>query len=421
MLMIVSPIFILELLPIIMGTYLVNDRSSALVTLYNGLGFSDSQLHEDVVRDWSELDVGVVHEIVSRLHVEDIMAAAGVSRTWRFACFGPFGTASTSSHQLPWLMHCETPYTNMRQFFSLYNSNCYQLGLPAICGKRVWGSQHGWVVALGSDYKAHLVHLMKRKQIALPPLDTIRGAAPEEWFRLVHKFILFKDSAPDHELSFLVFAIFGPRNNLAFARVRGGAALNRREEGEWAIVPYNFKFKDVACFQNQIYGLCDNGTLVRFELDAHLLGGAQVIPSHPQDVQEPQKLYLVGSLENLYMVARYGKLIPWQRRHKTTRFLVYKFNLFDEVWEEVRDLEYHALFVGDGNSWCIPTNTIPSRNNQIYFTDDHWDWQMYLGASYGGGDVGVFNMASRDFEVLPFGECIRLSYSRPVWVTPCID
>jgi hypothetical protein len=59
-------------------------------------------------------------------------------------------------------------------------------------------------------------HLDERiEPIALPPLDTIRRMAPrEEWFRLVHKFILFKES--DHELSFLVFAIFGPIESLGF-------------------------------------------------------------------------------------------------------------------------------------------------------------------------------------------------------------
>ena len=113
--------------------------------------------------------------------------------------------------------------------------------------------------------------------IALPSLDTIRRLAPrEEWFRLVDNFNLFKD--PSLKFSFLVTAIFGPMNQLAFARVAsnrgggggGGGGEASRGQGEWAIVnnPKNFKFKAVAHFKDQSFGLCDNGMLVRFVLDA---------------------------------------------------------------------------------------------------------------------------------------------------------
>ena len=41
---------------------------------------------------------------------------------------------------------------------------------------------------------------------------------------------------------------------------------------------------DVAHFNDQIYALCDNGKLVRFEPDAPLEEMVQVIADHPQDV-----------------------------------------------------------------------------------------------------------------------------------------
>ena len=274
-------------------------------------------------------------------------------------------------------MLSETPSTDNRGFFSLCDSNRYQLQLSEFCGKRCWGSPHGWVVTLGPDYETHLVHLMKRVRIALPPLNTIRRqAAREEWFHLVSKFILFKE--PSNELLFLFIAIFGPMNLLAFARVGGGATLNRRGQGEWAFVTNsnNMKFKDVACFNGQMYGLCEKGMLVRFELDSSLSAEVQVISPHPEGVCEPQKLYLVESLDNLFGVFRHGFYISSERRHETVSFLVYKFNFSASAWEEVTDLKDHAVFVGDGNSWCFPTSTIPSKSNSIYFTDDHWDWHM---------------------------------------------
>ena len=121
-------------------------------------------------------------------------------------------------------MLSETLSTDMRHFFSLCDNNRYQFLLSEVQGKRCWGSPHGWIVTLGPDYETHLLHLMKRVQIALPPLNTIRTlAATEEWFCLVHKFIILND--PSQDSSLLVIAIFGPVNRLAFARVafdRGG-------------------------------------------------------------------------------------------------------------------------------------------------------------------------------------------------------
>ncbi|KAK4581043.1 hypothetical protein RGQ29_024636 [Quercus rubra] len=315
----------------------------------------------------SELPPEVIREIVNRLHTfRDFIAAAGVSQTWRSVCL-----SISRRPQLPWLMLSETLSTDMRHFFSLCDNNRYQLLLSEVQGKRCWGSPHGWVVTLGPDYETHLLHLMKRVQIALPPLNTIRRlAATEEWFHLVHKFILLKD--PSHELSFLVIAIFGPVNRLAFARVafnRGGdgAALNRRGQAE-----------------------------------------VQVIAPGPseEEIDTPLKLYLAETSENLFGIFRYGDRNPLELRHGTTSFSVYKFDFRVSAWKEVIDLEDLAVFVGDGNSWCIPTSTILCRSNCIYFTDDNWEWQRYPGVAYGGHDVGVFNMAQRVIQRLPFGTIV---------------
>ena len=315
--------------------------------------------------------------------------------------------------------------SDLQCFFNLCNNKYLWLELPTSDQKRCWGSPHGLVVTLGPDYEAYVVHVRKEDQIALPPLNPIRALAQlEEWFRLVHKFIILKD--PSHELLFLVFAIFGLVNRLAFARVvfnRGGdgAALNRRGQGQWAIVtnPDNLKFNDVACFNDKIYALCDNGKLVCLELDAPLAAEVQVIAPQPseEEIGTPQKLYLMKSHKNLIAVFRYRFHNPKKMRQETKRFLVYNFNFSASKWE-VTDLKDCTAFVGDGNSWCIPTTTIPCRSNRIYFTDDNWELQVYPGVAYGGRDVGVFNIAQRKIQQLPFGKDNPRFYSRPNWVTP---
>ena len=262
------------------------------------------------------------------------------------------------------------------------------------------------------------MHLITGNRINLPQIQ--RLAPREEWFRLVHKFNLLKD--PSDESTFLVIAIFGPMNSLAFTRVRLGPALNRRGEGEWVVVPNpeNLKFKDVAHFNGQIYAVCDNGKLFRFEPDVS--GNmVQFDADPPQYVGAYQKIYLVESLGNLYGVFRDGFLIPSERRFETRYFYVYKFNFnaSSPYWEEVKHLEGQAFFVGDSNSFSrrFPTSIIPSRSDCIYFTDDHWDSREFTRVAYGGHDVGLFHMEIREIIPLTFGKDKPCFYSRPIFVT----
>ena len=378
--------------------------------------FQSNQHHHP---NWSNLPADMISEIADRLpNFKDVEAVSSVCNPWRDACL----EMKTRRPTWPWLMFSDTIDIGPRRFLNMCDGRHYQIELPSIRERRCWGSPHGCVVALNSDYEIHIEHLIRRVGIALPPLNTIRRLAPrEEWFCLVHNFNLFKD--PSHKFSFLVTAIFGPMKQLAFARVassRGGEgeALSRGH-GEWAIVnnPKNFKFKDVVHFKDQIFGLCDNGMLVRLVLDALGSGELQVIAFKPQDVKKPQKLYLMESSENLFVVFRYTHCFPLKMRHKTVWFLVYKFKINERAWEEVSDLEDHIIFVGDGISWCIPTRNINVRSNRIYFTDDNWKYQKYPGVAYGGHDVGVFDMATGDIQQLPFGKDNPLYYSRPIWVT----
>nr|POE86221.1 hypothetical protein CFP56_07031 [Quercus suber] len=324
-----------------------------------------------------EIPTDMIGEIENRIHIKDIKAILTFCNPCSSACF-----ETTTWSLFPWLMLSNKLDTDLQCFFNLCNNKYLWLELPTSDQKRCWGSPHGLVVTLGPDYEAYLVHVRKEDQIALPPLNPIRALAQlEEWFRLVHKFIILKD--PSHELLFLVFAIFGPVNRLAFARVafnRGGdgAALNRR-------------------------------------------GQAEVQNIEPQtsaeEIGTPQKLYLMKSQKNLIAVFRYREHNPKKMRQETKKFLVYNFNFSASNWE-VTDLEDCTAFVGDGNSWCIPTSTIPSRNNCIYFTDDNWELQMYPGVAYGGRDVGVFNIAQRKIQQLPVVKDNPRYYSRPNWVTP---
>ncbi|KAK7849503.1 f-box protein [Quercus suber] len=313
--------------------FLANRSSISSTSLVKPIFVLES--NEPQAPSWPEIPTDMICEIGNRLPTfMDFKAISAVCSRWRSACL-----ETTRWSLFPWLMLSDSLDTDLPCFFNLCDNRRYHFCGKRLLfrGKRCWGSQHGWVVTLGPDYVSQLVHLMKGKQINLPPLDKIRGLAGTdlEWFRLVHKFILFKDPSHDKE-----------------------------------------------------------------------------------DVGTPQKLYLMETSKNLYGVFRYEFYIPSKIRHETIYFLVYKFDFGAKVWEEVRGLKDQIFFVGDGNSWCIPTSTINRRSNCIYFTDDNWDSQMYPGMAYGGHDVGVFDMATTVIQPLPFGNDNPLFYSRPGWVTP---
>uniref|UniRef100_A0A7N2M2Q9 Uncharacterized protein n=1 Tax=Quercus lobata TaxID=97700 RepID=A0A7N2M2Q9_QUELO len=357
---------------------LVNRSSSStsLVTS-NNIGLESNGPQAPI---WSELPADMIGEIGNQIpNSKDIKAILTFCNPCSSACF-----ETTTWSLFPWLMLSNKLDSDLQCFFNLW------LELPTSDQKRCWGSPHGLVVTLG-PYEAYLVHVRKEEQIALPPLNPIRALAQLE--------------------------------EVAFNRGGDEAALNRRGQGQWAIVtvtnPDNLKFNDVACFEDKIYALCGYGQLLRLELDAPLAAKAEVINRQPrkEEIGTPQKLYLMKSQKNLIAVFRYTFHNPKKMRQETERFLVCNFNFSESKWK-VTDLKDCTAFVGDGNSWCIPTSTIPSRNNCIYFTDDNWELQMYPGVAYGGRDVGVFNIAQKVTQQLPFGKDNPRFYSRPIWVTP---
>ncbi|KAF3949984.1 hypothetical protein CMV_024207 [Castanea mollissima] len=119
--------------------------------------------------DRPHLPLDLVQEIVNQITTfKNYIAAKGVSRDWRSA----FSSISRRPQlPLPGLMLSEPLLTDMRTLFSLY--------------------------------------------------DTVV---------IDYNYLKSAENDPSDESTFLVIAIFGPMNSLAFTRVRLGAALNRRGE-----------------------------------------------------------------------------------------------------------------------------------------------------------------------------------------------
>ncbi|KAK6234279.1 hypothetical protein QUC31_006685 [Theobroma cacao] len=305
-------------------------------------------------------------------------------------------------HRFPRLMLCDRENRSTKSFYSHRRKKLYELELPQAHGKRCHGSPYGWIVTMGPDLQAHLLHPLSQAQLSLPKLNTIRNPigvlVPVDPFRFIRKCILLKTSASHSQDEFLVMVIFGPKHSLAFAKP-GSVG--------WTIVVGADGFKDILLFKGQIHAICGKGRLLRFRSDDPE-STQRFIAYPPEDAFRDERIYLLESLGELLGVFRCSSSTPFEKRYDTKRFLVYMLDSDNDgnlgTWLRLNHLGDRALFVGEGNSWSVCTaNILNCRSNCIYFTDDNWD-QKVRGEEQTlvGPDIGVFDMVSKKIE-RPYG------------------
>ncbi|EXC46726.1 hypothetical protein L484_002069 [Morus notabilis] len=237
--------------------------------------------------------------------------------------------------------------------------------------------------------------------------------------------------------------IFNPENQVAFTGVPG--------DGEWIWIsnPGKLLFRDISYLrgQDQVYALCDDGSLVRIEFAFHNISGkmsstvnelvklmefsgplsakVELIAAHPigesvgplPEMERTGRAYLVASPDDdLFGVFRYSEDMGSDQR--TAEFAVYKFNPRGVGWESVISIRDKAFFVGNNTSWSIfSANTVNCRKNRIYFTDDNWELEWLHNIQ--GLDIGVYDMETRRTEGLGFGVSTSTSsLVRSTWITP---
>ncbi|KAK6227897.1 hypothetical protein SCA6_000237 [Theobroma cacao] len=368
--------------------------------------------------NFSQLPDDVISKISNRFtSFEDLVALSGVCRSLRFACSD---IRCAPRHRFPRLMLCDKENRSTKSFYSVGRNKIYELELPQAHGKRCHGSPYGWIVTMGPDLQAHLLHPLSQAQLSLPKLNTIRSPigvlVPVDPFRFIRKCILLKTSPSHSQDEFLVMVIFGPKHSLAFAKP-GSVG--------WTTIVGADGFKDILLFKGQIHAICGKGTLLRFRSDDPE-ATPRLIAYHPEDVSRVERIYLLESSGELLGVFRFSSSTPFVQRYDTKRFLVYVLNPDNDgnlgTWQRLNHLRDWALFVGEGNSWSVCTANIPNcRSNCIYFTDDNWDQQVGgEEQTLVGHDIGVFDMVSKKIERLELGPHSPCYQSRSVWFTPSL-
>lgn len=391
------------------------------------------------------LDCNLLREVAKDLRFEDLLSMSKVSRQFRNAvssCCMHFDTLPLP----PCLMLTSDPERETRSFRSLYNDTSFELALPEARGRRLWGSQHGWMASVDSELKVKLLHPFSQEQVNLPTLSNLnqRQLPKALWSLMVEKLFVFNikmDTA-----KYLVMVILEQKDQLGFTRL---------EDKEWVLVsnPNKLNFRDVTYVRHkrQVYALCDNCfVMIAFNQTT----GKMVAASHHSQKEKPENLdvlidlpgplsatvklidfypvgydagpqitdrtvrvYLVESADtrhdHLFIVFRFcvdNESDGFDT--KTVAFEVYKWNLRDK-WIAVDDIGDHAFFVGRNNSWSIsPANEVKFNNNSIYFTDDN------LEAEGKGLDIGVYDMR-RQIEFF-YSRASDSSFPQSSWVAPIL-
>uniref|UniRef100_A0A5B7A288 F-box domain-containing protein n=1 Tax=Davidia involucrata TaxID=16924 RepID=A0A5B7A288_DAVIN len=370
--------------------------------------------------DWSRLPYDLIATIANRLTViEDFLAFSGVCRSWRSVFWNRNWTPGP---QFPWLMLSENRNETTRSFFSFFKNKRLVSSLPEARGRRCWGSACGWLITIGVDLEIHLLNPITQICIDLPPQSTFGNQPPDlvgndvthNWYQtsFINRAFVLKSSSQD---AFMVMAIHGSDNSLAFARPGYDS---------WATVEISspYVFRDVTLFEGQIFAICNAGTLVAVEIDGSGPHRAIHIASQPSDHWPWHKIYLVESLGDLLLLFRCATRSVRDFSMETISFEVYKFDFSTKEWMKLDDLGDRALFVGDNCSMSLSTSQVLNcKSNSIYFTDDNVEWWPKCEEEqHGRFDMGVYNMADRSIESLHFGDNFPLHYSCPIWVMPAI-
>ncbi|XP_038718548.1 F-box protein SKIP23-like [Tripterygium wilfordii] len=379
-----------------------------------------------------ELNLDVIGEIVKRIDtVEDLVVVSRVCPSWRLAAIKEKKNW-VSGRQLPWLVLAETEgeddsKSRGRGFFSLYKNKRYNIDVPGLRGCRIWGSNHGWIVAFGLDLQIHLVNPLSGSKLSLPPQSTFKNQPKchpsPQWYRdvFIHKALVLKRPSLSGE-QLVVAAWYGGCHFLAIARP--GDETWTEVESVYQCGPSRI-IRDVACCNGQIFALGSCGTLVLCEFDGPYPPNSIIFAPPPADIKLANKLYLVESMGDLLMVVR---VMDWDDDYncgyETSYFDVHKFNFKTKEWTELENLGDMALFVGDSYSMSLSSTEVAGCvGNRIYFTDDNFDQWDSERESYGGHDIGVFDMEECTIHALPLdciGDGLRSAFSCPVWLVPSL-
>lgn len=358
--------------------------------------------------DFSQLPEDLIHLAMKHLtDIEDVVQFGAACRSWQsVVALSPRGQQPCFNPCLM-LTNDDADPQNLRYFFSLSTKREFAIKLPAIHGRRCWGSPYGWMVTFGLDLNMHLLNPFSGVQLSLPHPSTF----PNEWIKKMEpelvrqrcpvRFCLSSNPSLTNQ-SCMVIAIHAPQGKLSFAKPGDGA---------WTPIDTPIPFLlDAIFFNHQVYAVNCAGTLI--VCDIHIptpkgtLFGSLPLPDSVRSGEH----YLFEMSGELHVAVRYSK--AWV----TNKFEVYKFDFKTKSWSEVCSLGRNALFLGFNTTFVIPISEYPGfKGNAIFYTDDKH--RLVYNSSC---EMLVFDFEKKTFEPIYLGANMLSKYSQPIFIVPSL-
>ncbi|CAI9755585.1 unnamed protein product [Fraxinus pennsylvanica] len=365
--------------------------------------------------DWSKLPADVLGLIARQLHfVEDRLRFGLVCKSWRMVMLH---TDRFSCSLLPWLMLTEKEESDTRRVYSPFNKKVYELSLPEINGRRCWGSPHGWLVTLDVAFNMNLLNPLSRVQIFLPPLHKCSNlenlVCCPETFRntFVYKAVLSSDPS---SANCVVLAIYSD-NKMAFAKP-GDVAWTPLQSGSSFV-------NDVICFGGNFYAIDSSGDIrISDSKGSHLKTISLPVQEVDNELGE-NSIYLVEVGGHIHVVQRimYDTKIYDLPVLRTWNFVIFRVDVCNGKWEEVKSLGDWSIFIGSNHSFSISASDYPEcLRNCIYFTDDY-SGLYYNTTTYLTYDIGTYDLDGPKIRTFLQEDVSRFKFSLPVWIKPSVS
>ncbi|CAA3009150.1 Hypothetical predicted protein [Olea europaea subsp. europaea] len=352
--------------------------------------------------------------------------------------------------------------------FTLTNKMQYRfdVDIEELQDCRFVGSSHGWLILLNQKADPILLniftgfcHQLPGKE-TFPHIHAIREVE-NEVFEIHYKswdYSVSHSSKTLRQLS-VVKAVLSENPSSCDADCKAIIMYNvlcksklafcRLGDCEWTGFDGGIEsYHDIVCNNNMLYALGAGPSVEIWDLSESTPSMKMIIqvPSprklteshqiYPSDLYSSQ-WYLAFSSGEMFLVVRYiGEFVrfdgvvvyegdtltdhssqPLICPYRTVKFHVYKLDFDQKLWLPVQSLNDYALFVGGNHTELLPVKEHPGcKGNAIYFTDDYWD-RMDEDYSYGGHDMGIFNLEDGSIEPLLDFDQERIE-PPPFWIVP---
>uniref|UniRef100_N1QSB8 F-box domain-containing protein n=1 Tax=Aegilops tauschii TaxID=37682 RepID=N1QSB8_AEGTA len=394
-------------------------------------------------RDWSELPIDILCDVLKLLECPDLLRSAAVCSIWYKAYSTQRCSSACPGHQTPCLLYCTEAAGGLRALvmYSLSERKAYTMPFPEHPIKNWFGSSHGWLVTMDDKSELMLLNPITGNTIALPPVTTMEHVKPvlngdevlEEYEmfyydgelpRVVDEdtsifsleeyghMVYLKGTLPcDPSVGgCIVMLIHQPYGQLSYAKLG---------DGRWNWLDMGINYTDCIYHDGWFYAVTHGGAI-----DAYNLNGPSIIQKRflRRIFRTVSKCHIVqAEWGDVLQIIRKEILDPERPDSHTwiPEIKVYKVDFDKEKCVSITDIGDYVLFIGSSTTSCLSMKDYPDlMPNHVYFTDDD-DGAHILEKDY-APKLGIYNIKNNTTVNVVRPE-LWMNWLPPIWLTPSLE